>query len=102
MRWAAQNGEKTHQLIQAMIEARAHPQQAFRACLGVMRLGKQYGTDRLEKAAVRALALGSLSYKSMESMLKNGLDKLPLSGEPTSLLTPPITHDNLRGADYYH
>ena len=102
LRWATQNGEKTHQLIQAMIEAKVHPQQAFRACLGVMRLGKQYGTDRLEKAAQRALELGSLSYKSMESMLKNGLDKLPLPSDSVSLLTPPIAHDNLRGADYYH
>jgi transposase len=101
--WASQAGEATGKLVTAMIEARAHPQQAYRACLGVMRLGKHYGTQRLEKAAARALAIGALSYQSMESILKQGLDQKPIpSSSLVSLPAPNLTHDNLRGRDYYH
>lgn len=102
LRWAQQTGEQTHQLLQAMIEARPHPQQAFRACLGVMRLGKHYGDHRLEKAAQRALALGALSYKSIESILKHGLEQKPLPQSSHAMPVQPISHEHLRGADYYH
>jgi len=102
IRWAGQAGEQTSQFINDLIESRPHPQQAYRACLGVMRLGKNYGVDRLEKAATRALAIGALSYKSIESILKNGLDQKPIP--PSSLVSmpaPTVSHENLRGRGYY-
>lgn len=102
LRWAKQTGEQTCQLIDAMIKARPHPQQAFRACLGVMRLSKQYGNSRLEKAAQRALTLGALSYKSIESILKHGLDQKSLPCASNSMSVQPISHEHVRGADYYH
>lgn len=101
-RWASQTGEHTAQLIQAMIDARPQPQQAFRACLGVMRLGKSYGNARLEKAAERAIAIGAFSYNSIASILKNGLDQKPLPTAPSSSTTTTLTHHNVRGANYYH
>ncbi|EPN70089.1 putative transposase subunit, partial [Pseudomonas syringae pv. actinidiae ICMP 19097] len=54
-------------------------QHGFRACLGILRLSKQHGEARLEAACQRALALGACSYKSLESILRQGLEKLPLS-----------------------
>ena len=36
----------------------AHPQQGYRLCLGILRLGKAYRADRLEAACQRALAIG--------------------------------------------
>ncbi len=98
--WAKKTGGQTATLIEAMIDSRPLPQQAFRACLGVMRLGKSYGQDRLEMASNRALALGALSYRSIESILKKGLEKLPLPTVESS--TPIPTHDNIRGSDYYN
>ena len=41
--WAKQYGNSVEKFIHTMIEARTITQQAFRACLGVLRLGKQYG-----------------------------------------------------------
>ena len=38
--WAAKTGEATAQGGEAILTARPHPQQGFRACLGLMRLGK--------------------------------------------------------------
>ena len=100
IRWAKKAGNKTEELIYSMIESRPHPQQAFRACLGIMRLGKSYGDDRLENASNRALTIGSLSYKSVESILKHGLDRKPMPVDSVS--TSVISHANIRGANYYN
>jgi transposase len=97
--WAAQAGEATAALVSHILEHRPHPQQGFRPCLGVMRLGKRYGQDRLEAACRRAVASRAYSYRSVESILKNGLDQQPLPEPPRP--KPPIEHDNVRGADYY-
>ena len=68
--------------------------------MGIKRLGETYGTDRLELACRRALAIQSPSYRSVKSILNNGLDQEPMSSPATG--PPPIKHDNVRGADYYH
>ena len=66
-----------------------------------MRLGKSFGPERLEAACRRALHFGTTRYKSLESILKNGLDRqaLPQADAPSAAPTPD--HANLRGADYY-
>ena len=98
--WAAKTGPATEKLIMAVLTSRKHPQQAYRSCLGILRLGKAYGDDRLEAACQRALTLGSHSYKSIESILKHGLDKKPLAEQTEPVL--PEDHDNIRGPSYYH
>ena len=100
IRWAEKAGPATARLIAAILTSRAHPQQGYRPCLGIMRLGKTYGEARLEAACERALRLGSHRYKSIESILKHGLDQQPLSTEQEPNL--PADHDNIRGAAYYH
>ena len=99
VRWAEETGPQTAALVAAVMDARPHPEQGFRSCLGIMRLGKRYGDLRLEAAAARALAIRGLSYRSVESILKTGLDKQPLP-EPASELVPR-EHENVRGARYY-
>lgn len=100
--WAKSHGEHTATLIKIMIESRPHPQQAFRACLGILRLGRHYGKSRIENAAKRAVAIGSCSYKSMESILKHRLDEKPLNPPKDSYASKIIPHENIRGGDYYH
>jgi len=99
-RWAARTGPATEKLILSVLGARKHPQQAYRTCLGILRLGKAYGETRLEAACRRALILGSHSYKSIASILKHHLDDQPLA-EPQELPLPE-DHDNIRGPSYYH
>jgi len=98
--WAAKTGPATEELIQTVLMSRKHPQQAYRSCLGILRLGKAYGDDRLEAACRRALTLGSHSYKSIESILKHRLDDKPLAEQQELAL--PEDHDNIRGPSYYH
>jgi transposase len=98
-RWAAKTGEATALLIARVMASRRHPQQGYRTCLGILRLAETHGEERLEAAARRALAIGAKTYKSVVSILQNGLESRPLPGvEETD---PVITHDNIRGADYY-
>ena len=98
--WASKAGAATAQAVETILSKRAHPQQAFRSCLGVMRLGKAYGDDRLNAACKRALTLGSVSYKSLESILKNNLDQEPLMADSAEDVAV-IDHGNIRGASYY-
>ncbi|MEZ5554672.1 IS21 family transposase [Haliea sp.] len=100
MRWASKTGPATEKLIQTVLGSRKHPQQAYRSCLGILRLGKPYGDERLEAACRRALTLGSCRYKSIESILKHRLDEQPLEAQQELAL--PDTHDNIRGPAYYH
>ena len=62
-------------MAEKIMAARTHPEQGYRSCLGLIRLGKSYGTARLEAACKRALAINGISYKSVQSILKNGLDE---------------------------
>lgn len=98
--WAERTGPNTAALAQEIMAARRHPEQGYRSCLGIIRLGQRYGAERVEAAAARALAARALSYRSVESILSHGLDRQP-PGEPP----PPRTHrrhHNLRGPEYYH
>ncbi len=99
VRWAAQSGPATAQMAQALLARRQYPEQNFRSLLGVMRLGKTYGDTRLEAACRRALAIGTCSYPSIESILKKGLDRKVLPEQIT--LSLPTDHANVRGPDYY-
>jgi len=98
--WAAKIGPHTATLIEMILNSRAHPQQGFRSCLGILRLAKGYGDDRLEAACSRAVVIGGTSYKSVQSILKHNLDQTPLPQEETT--ESCIEHINIRGAHYYH
>ena len=99
LKWAHQSGEATAQVVEAILISKPHPHQGFHSCLGLRSLAKRYGPQRLEAACQRALVIGGLSYKSIRSMLRSGLDRRPLPG--TSPPTRAIEHDNVRGATYY-
>ena len=77
--WAEKTGEATASVVTHILDSRPHPEQGFRSCLGILRLGKHYGNERLEAACQRAQRLGSYSYKSVQSILKHNLDEQALS-----------------------
>jgi transposase len=99
--WGKKAGDATAELMELIMNSRKHPEQGYRSCMGIMRLGKQYSPQRLEAACRRAVAVRGYSYKSVRSILEKGLDKLPL---PDSVPTPDaaIEHNNIRGSEYYH
>ncbi len=93
-------GPSTTQLVQAVLDSRKHPQQAYRSCFGILGFAKRYGPDRLEAACRRALSAGVLSYKGIKNILNAKLDQLELEfEEPTTVV--PDSHANIRGQTYY-
>jgi transposase len=98
--WASKVGISTHDLCAAILKNRPHPEQGFRSCLGILRLAKRYGDGRLEAACARALRAGARSYRHVDSILKHGLDRVLVNDAETT--AAPITHENVRGRDFYH
>jgi transposase len=93
-------GPATAALCELILESRPHPEQGFRACLGIVRLSGSFGAQRLEAAAERALEIGAKTYGSVKSILDNSLDRRPATAQPTE--TTPILHTNIRGPRYYN
>jgi transposase len=97
--WARTIGPHTATLVSAILADRPHPEQGYRSCLGLLRLGRRYGDTRLEAACARAGAVGARSYRHVDSILKHGLDRLP-AVDPAPLSRAPV-HEHVRGRDYY-
>lgn len=99
LKWAGSIGPCTVQLLKQIMAHRDHPEQGYRACLGVMRLGKSYSKERMEAAALRAIQYKAFSFRSVKSILFRGLDGQSSPSSPRKL---PKGHDNVRGPGYYH
>ena len=96
--WAEQLGLKTGEVVAAILAHPTHPETGRRACLGLMRMAKRYGAERLEAACARAVSIHSPKYKSVQAILKTGLDQVALvrEGEPKQ-----VVHENIRGGSYF-
>lgn len=96
--WARSIGGCTALMVTRIMEQREHPEQGYKACLGIISLEKKYSKERLENACKRSLKFGGISYKSVSSILKKELDfQEVLPVEDSS----EIEHENIRGRDYY-
>ena len=98
---AAAIGPSTAKLMALIMESRAHPEQGYRACIGILRLARHYGAVRLEAACDRGLDIGARSYGSIQSILKHGLDRQS-SPQPAAQGELLPDHPNIRGPRYYH
>lgn len=96
--WAAQMGPKTAEVVGAILGHRTHPETGRRACLGLMRMAERYGVERLEAACRRAVAIGNPRYKSVEAILKSGLDRVAMT---EAAETKTVLHENIRGGSYF-
>lgn len=93
--WAASIGPSVKSLIDQIMQKQQHPVQGYKSCFGILRLAKSFGNERLNAACARALAINAYSFKSVNSILKSGLDKRSLLEKPRQLT---LLHDNIRGA----
>jgi transposase len=98
--WGERIGAATGAVVRWQMEHRPHPEQGYRACLGLQRLARQRGNERLEAACARALSIRSPTYRSVNSILAAGLDRQQAAAAPTQDTLP--LHENLRGPDYFH
>ena len=86
-------------LVEVILRNKPRPEQGIRACVGILKLERGSGPERLNAACARALALNACSLKSVTSILKNRLETQPIEAAPE---VPTIAHNNIRGARYFH
>jgi len=102
LNWALAIGPGTRDVVRWQLENRPHPEQGYRACLGLLNLARHYGQARLEAACLRALAMGAPSRKRIKSILEAKLDQHPeLFADATQAPAPKVSHANVRGPEYF-
>ncbi len=85
--------------IEKVLDKKQHPEQAYKACVGILGFAKKVGNERLTKACQRALGYGIYNYKTIQNILEKGLDSELEKESPGDTYMPD--HDNIRGEDYY-
>ena len=102
--WAGEIGKETQQVVDHLLQEKRHPEQTYRRILALLGNAKKYGRERLNRACARALLINSPTRSSVESILKQGLDQVPLE-VPQNTVQSELNldhHENVRGEDYYH
>jgi len=100
--WADTVGPHTGELVRAILTDRPHPEQGYRPCLGILRLARVHGNERLDRACQRAHLAGARSFRHVAAILKNRLAELPLDDQKEHPERAPVAHENVRGPGYFH
>jgi len=100
LEWAGAIGPFTLRLVEVMLIHKPHPEAGYRAAMGLRPLASQYGAERLEAAATRAVRFKLYRLDNIRSILATRLDQQPLPQLVTT--AEPVAHDNIRGASYYN
>ncbi len=100
--WAKSIGVATQEVMMRRLSNRPHPEHGYRSYLGLLKLSRRYSPKRLESACARALFIHAPTYESIASILKQGLDQLPLPNETETSQAQLPKHANVRGSCYYH
>ncbi len=102
LNWAKTVGTEVEVFIELLLDKYEHPQQGFRAALGIFRFAKTYSDARVNAACKRAIHYGDISFKSIRNILKNNLDKVELPEERKNSKAKIIDHENIRGSSYFN
>jgi len=99
LQWAEKYGPAVKTLVEQIMKQRTHPEQAFKSCLGIIRMEKHYSAQRLNAACERALEFRVYSYKGVKNILIKNLDFRTTCVKESN--TKIIRHENIRGTKYY-
>lgn len=98
--WANNTGSGVLNVAKFIVNNKPHAAHCSKFHFGLKKLCKRFGTKRLERACRRAMVLECVNFKSIRSILENGLDQtshVQLVKVPDN----PSNHDNIRGIEYY-
>ena len=102
LRWAHTAGESTTAVVKHFLTAGSEPEQGYKSCASLTKLGDRYGLKRLENACQRVLEYTSKpTIRNISTILKNGQDKLPPNGNAAPEKVLPVSHGITRGAAYF-
>jgi len=99
--WGKTIGPETKKQVESLLMSKDHPEQSYRACLGLLSLSKKFDQERLEAACKRANHLGVASLRRVKSILDTEMDKLPLFESTNNKEIEKVLHSNIRGSSYY-
>ena len=104
LRWAGDVGDETRAVVSHLLKEKRHQEQSFRRILALLSNARKYGRERLNRACARALAINSPTRSSVESILKQGLDRVALEPDEGAVQEDLFLdqHENVRGEGYYH
>jgi hypothetical protein len=85
-------------VVRQILASRSHPELGYRSCFGLLRDLKVTEPARADEACRRPLEIGSPTRKSVQAILRRGLDRVDIRPPPPR---PRLVHENLRGGDYY-
>lgn len=98
--WAKEIGPEVLVWVSDRLDEREHPEQAYRICLGLLNLSREYPPQRLNASCQIANQEGLTRLKHIKSILHSNRDKLP---QQLSLSTElPQHHENIRGPKSFH
>ncbi|WP_132435695.1 IS21 family transposase [Natronoflexus pectinivorans] len=95
IRWAAKISPQTEAFIRALIESKAHPEQAFSACLGILKESKKHSVDDFSKACNKALEMNNYTCKFIRNTLENKTFNISKEEEIRRI----IDNNDIRGLD---
>ncbi len=98
--WAMSVGPMAERVVTFFLESGKAPEQGYKACASLMKLGERYSKERLENACGRVLAFTAVPpVRNISSLLKNekALPDLPQPEQPKNINRYGIT----RGAAYF-
>ena len=101
IRWSKTVGPHTASVVEKFLTSGSEPEQGYKSCASLSKLGDRYGIERLEKACERVLAYSSQpSIRNISTILKNGQDKVHPSDQMSETVHPR-SHGITRGAAYF-
>ena len=99
--WAGTIGPSVALLVEAMLQRKAHPELAYRAALGIMRLAKKCSSERVELAAAKAIALQSPNYRTVKGILASRTESVPVRSPEPPRAEAVLAPESIRGSAYY-
>ena len=100
--WANKIGPDVLIWVNNRLKEKPHPEQAYRVCLGLLNLTRQYENKRLNDACILANSESLTTLRNIRSILTHNRDKLINQGGIQEEIdfsdsTLPQSHENIRG-----
>ena len=89
-------GSATAEVLAQQMHRRVHPEESLRTSLGILRLARDFSPEALERAAARAVALRTFSYRALRALIA-----APPPAEPERAALA-LEHENVRGGTYFN
>lgn len=101
MNWAQSIGDEVLIWVKVQLSRKDHEQQAYRVCLGLLNLSREYPPTRLDRACAIANQNQLYRLKQVKSILQANQDQLINEADQQRPLLPQ-SHENIRGPKHFH